>query len=51
MILSFAPLFYSFPNPVVHEMYLTFSNHTMDIKFKISNSLLFLFGRILVITI
>jgi hypothetical protein len=36
-------LFNSFQNPVVHQISLTFGNHILDIKSKISSSLLFLF--------
>jgi hypothetical protein len=48
---SVAPLFYFFQNPIVHQVALTFGDHTMDIEYRISNSLSFLFGQILVKTI
>ncbi len=47
-ILSYAPLFYSFQNPIIHWLALTFGDHIMDIKSRISGSLSFLFGQILV---
>jgi hypothetical protein len=50
-ILSYAPLFYFFQNPIVHLVALTFGDHTMDIEFQNFGSLSFLFAQILVIVI
>jgi hypothetical protein len=50
-ILSSTPLFYFFPNLVVHQVALTFDDHTMDIESKFFGSLLFLFRQVLVKTI
>ncbi len=47
-ISSLAPLFYFFQNLVIHQVALTFSDHTMDIESKCFGSLSFLLGQILV---
>ncbi len=46
MILSYVPLFYSFQNPIVHWVALTFGDHITNTKSKISSS--FPFGQILI---
>jgi hypothetical protein len=50
-IFSFVPLFYFFQNLIIHQVALTFGDHTMDIESRISSSLSFLFEQILVKTI
>lgn len=47
-IFSFALLFYFFQSPIVHQVALTFGNHTTYFESKIFGSLLFLFWQILV---
>jgi hypothetical protein len=47
-ILSSTPLVYSFQNSIIHQVVLTFCNHTPDNESIIFNSLSFLFGQIFV---
>jgi hypothetical protein len=45
---SSTPLIYFFQDPIVHQVALTFGDHTTNIESKISSSISFLFGQILV---
>jgi hypothetical protein len=47
-ILSSIPLFYSFQNPVIHKVALTFGDHIAYIESRFFSSSSSLFGQILV---